>query len=40
MRIRSKFIYEVPKIAVLELRTEGIICLSGGEYPEWEDEDI
>ncbi len=36
----NKFEYKAPETRVLECATEGIICLSGGKYPVWEEENI
>lgn len=43
MEIQNKETYETPAMMVVELKTEGIVCQSGGlrnydrqEYEEWE----
>lgn len=33
-------LYEAPESRTLELSNEGIICLSPGKYPQWEEENI
>ena len=37
---QSKEQYVSPKCEVLEARLEGVMSVSGGPYPEWEEEDI
>lgn len=32
--------YEAPLTTVIEVRQEGLICASGGEYPKWPGESI
>lgn len=32
--------YIAPETEILEVNYEDVICLSGGEYPEWEQENI
>ena len=32
MEFTEKFIYEAPTMVVVEAKTEGMICSSGGEY--------
>lgn len=32
--------YLSPEVAVVEVKQEGVICASGGEYPEWPGETI
>lgn len=36
----SKSSYEAPEAILLELCIERHVCISGGEYPTWEEEDI
>ena len=43
MEIQNKETYEAPAMMVVELKTEGIVCQSGGlrnyqreDYEEWE----
>lgn len=36
----GKQFYEAPAATVFEVRQEGVICASGGEYPQWNPEDI
>ena len=31
----NKELYEAPATRVLELKGEGIVCMSPGEYPSW-----
>ena len=38
--VQSKEQYVSPKCEELEARLEGVIALSPGDYPEWEEEDI
>ena len=38
MEVRD--LYEAPVAKTLELCNEGIICLSPGKYPTWEEENI
>ncbi len=40
METISKALYEAPMTQVLDLVTEGVVCLSGGEYPGWDQEVI
>ena len=40
MNTDNKELYEVPSMLVFEVRQEGVICISGGEYPEWPGEII
>ena len=41
MEIKTiKELYEAPSTTVIEVRQEGMICTSGGEYPEWPGESI
>lgn len=41
MEIKTiKELYEAPSTTVIEVRQEGMICASGGEYPEWPGESI
>ncbi len=35
-----KQFYEAPSTTVFEVRQEGVICASVGEYPEWPGESI
>ena len=39
MEKKEKY-YETPSTEVFEVRQEGIVCASGGPYPQWEEEDI
>ena len=39
MEKKEKY-YEAPSTEVFEVRQEGLICASGGAYPQWEGEDI
>ncbi len=39
METISKALYEAPLTQVLDLEAEGVVCLSGGEYPGW-DQDV
>ena len=32
--------YEAPSTIVVELAQEGVVCTSGGNYPEWDQENI
>ena len=32
--------YMSPETEILEVDCEDVICVSGGEYPEWEQENI
>lgn len=34
----NKDLYEAPETRLLELNIEGIVCMSGGEYPVWPGE--
>ena len=36
----NKELYEAPSVQMFEVKTEGVICASGGNYPEWEEDDI
>jgi len=40
MEQTNKQFYEAPSASVFEVRQEGVICASGGEYPGWEEEEI
>lgn len=40
METKQKVLYEAPSTMVFEVRQEGVICASGGEYPQWNDENI
>ena len=40
MNTDNKELYEAPSMLVFEVRQEGVICISGGEYPEWPGEII
>ena len=37
---KIKELYEAPSIMIIEVKSEGMICTSPGEYPEWEEDDI
>lgn len=39
MEKKEKY-YEAPSTEVFEVRQEGIVCASGGAYPQWEGENI
>ena len=36
----NKELYEAPSTLVYEVKIDGVICASGGNYPEWNGEDI
>ena len=36
----QKEFYEAPSMRVLEVKQEGVICASGGDFPIWDEEDI
>lgn len=40
MEKKEKQFYESPSTEVFEVGQEGVICASGGAYPQWEGEDI
>ena len=40
MRTNNKERYMVPETEIIEAEYEDVICVSGGEYPEWEQENI
>jgi hypothetical protein len=40
MEIEIKDHYEAPEVLIVGLKTEGIVCVSGGDYPNWDGEDI
>ena len=40
MEVSDKAFYEAPSTLIFEVRHEGIICASGGDYPVWTGEDI
>ena len=40
MLTETKERYIAPETEILEVNYEDVICLSGGEYPEWEQENI
>lgn len=40
METKLKELYEAPSTMVFEVKQEGVICASGGNYPQWEEEDI
>ena len=40
METKHKELYEAPSTMVFEVRQEGIVCASGGAYPQWEPEEI
>ena len=33
-------IYQAPDVEVVEIKSEGVVCASGGDYPEWPSEGI
>ena len=37
---RVKEPFKDPGLEVLETEVEGMVCVSGGEYPDWPGEDI
>lgn len=39
MEKKEKY-YEAPSTEFFEVRQEGIVCASGGPYPQWEEEEI
>ncbi len=40
MENKEKQLYEAPSTQVFEVKVEGVVCTSGGNYPKWDDEDI
>ena len=36
----AKQLYCSPEANIFEIKQEGVICASGGEYPQWNDENI
>ncbi len=40
MEKKEKQFYEAPSVEFFEVKQEGVICASGGTYPQWEEEDI
>ena len=40
MATETKERYMAPETEILEVIFEGVICVSGGEYPEWTQETI
>ena len=36
----NKELYEAPVAEELELDIEGVVCMSGGEYPSWGESPI
>ena len=40
MITETKERYIAPETEILEVNYEDVICVSGGEYPEWEQENI
>ena len=40
METPIKAFYEAPSAMVYEVNQEGVICASGGEYPQWQNENI
>lgn len=38
--MESKEFYESPLTAVVKVEQEGVVCVSGGDYPKWPEEDI
>ena len=37
---KEKQTYVTPSIMLVEVKNEGVICTSPGEYPQWNPEDI
>lgn len=40
MLTETKERYIAPETEILEVNYEDVICLSGGDYPKWEEENI
>ena len=40
METKRKELYEAPSTMKFEVEQEGVICVSGGKYPQWDQEDI
>ena len=40
MRTETKEKYVAPDVDILEVDYKDVICVSGGEYPEWDQENI
>ena len=40
MITETKERYIAPETEILEVNYDDVICVSGGEYPEWEHENI
>ena len=40
MEASDKHIYRTPSTMLVEVKQEGILCQSGGPYPQWEGETI
>ncbi len=40
MITQTKEQYVSPECEVLEINPEGVMALSGGPYPTWEEEDV
>lgn len=40
MEMKRKEFYEAPSMMISEVKQEGVVCVSGGEYPQWDSEDI
>lgn len=40
MITETKERYIAPETEILEVNYDDVICVSGGEYPEWEQENI
>ena len=40
MEIKNKELYKAPSTLIIEVKSEGMICTSPGEYPGWEGESI
>lgn len=40
LNTKEKQTYVTPSIMVVEVKIEGVICTSPGEYPQWSPEDI
>lgn len=36
----EKELYLAPRTEVLAVKVEGVICVSPGPYPEWQEQDI
>lgn len=40
METKHPVLYEAPSMVEFEVKQEGVICVSGGKYPQWDQEDI